>query len=90
MSTLDKIKKTGQRVAKHERQLALRKIKERKAQTRHKIQLGGLVVKAHLSQYPKDIILGALIDVQERLAKEPGIEMYYQSKGQAAFMEYIN
>jgi hypothetical protein len=38
--------KAEQKVARLERNLALEKIKTRKAETRQKIELGGLVVKA--------------------------------------------
>ena len=88
MDTKDEIKKTEQRLARLECQLARDKIKERKADTRRKIEFGGLVIKAKMDVYPKDIILGALIYAKEQLEKEAGTKMLYQSKGHAAFMGY--
>lgn len=82
------IKKKEQLVAKFERQLALLKMKERKRDTRKKIELGGLVVKAKMHGYPKSIILGALIDALEQLENNPGAESLFHSKGEAAFMGY--
>ncbi|GEM_PF-1246484 len=82
------IKKQQQLVAKLERQLALLKIKERKRDTRKKIELGGLVVKAKMDGYPKSIILGALIDALEQIENNDGALSLFQSKGEAAFMGY--
>ncbi len=86
METNDKIKKKSQEVAKLERKLALEKIKKRKAETRRKIELGGLVVKANMDAYSKDIVLGALVHAEQELKKEGGTKLLYQSIGQAAFM----
>jgi hypothetical protein len=82
------IKKQEQLVAKLERQLALLKMKERKRDTRKKIELGGLVVKAKMDGYPKSIILGALIDALEQIENSDGASALFQSKGEAAFMGY--
>lgn len=44
--------------------------KERKLDTRNKIELGGLVIKAklgYLKENHKDIILGALIDAYNKI-----------------------
>ncbi len=82
------IAQQGQRVHRLERNLALVKIKERKAETRRKIELGGLVVKATLDRFSKAVILGALLDAMEQLEREPGTRLLFQSKGEAAFMGY--
>lgn len=83
-----KIKKQTQLVAKLERQLALLKLKERKQDTRRKIKLGGLVVKAKMDRLPKAMILGALIDALEQIETNDGAAALFQSKGEAAFMGY--
>jgi len=87
MGTRSQLKKKSQEIAKLERHLALGKIKKRKAETRRKIEWGGLVVKANMDGYAKDIILGALIHAENELKKEGGAILLYQSIGQAAFME---
>ena len=88
METNKKIKKTAQEIARLERKLALDKIKKRKAETRRKIELGGLVVKAKMDHLPKDIILGALISARKEIEKEATAKTLYQSVGQSAFMRY--
>ena len=84
-----KIKKQNQLLAKFERQLAFLKMKERKRDTRKKIELGGLVIKAKMDGYPKSVILGALIDALEQIENNAGAESLFQSKGEAAFMGYL-
>ena len=88
MPTLDEIKMQQQIVARLERRLALQKIKKRKAETRRKIELGGLVVKAQMDQYSKAIILGALLDALENLKRDKTYQTVYRSKGEAEFMGY--
>lgn len=87
MSTLEAIKKQERAIARLERELALQKIKERKADARNKIELGGLVIKSQMHRYPKVIILGALLDALEHLQKDEGHHTLYKAKGEAAFME---
>lgn len=89
-SHIDKIKNQNQLVARLERQLAFLKIKERKRDTRKKIELGGLVIKANMHGYTKAVILGALIDALEQLENNAGTEALFQSKGEAAFMGYLS
>jgi len=88
MQTLEAIKKTKQSIARLERNLALDTIKARKAETRRKIEFGGLVVKAKLDGFSKDVILGALMSAKEAIEGEAGAKALYQSKGQAAFMGF--
>ena len=63
------------------------KAKYRKGETRRKIELGGLVVKAGLDQEPKDVILGGMISASESLKNEPGTRELYKSKGARAFLK---
>lgn len=42
----------------------------RKAETRRKIQLGGLIVKAGLEEEPSNILLGLLCDAKNNLSHE--------------------
>ena len=88
MQTQNKINKKTQTIAKLERQLILEKIKERKKQTRRKIELGGLVIKAEMDQFPKDIILGALINARKEIQNDADIESLFQFIGNNSFMKY--
>ena len=58
----------------------------RKADTRRKIEWGGLVVKAGLDGEAKDVILGGLISLAENL-NEPGTRALFKSKGMQAFLK---
>jgi len=88
METLEAIKKQQQKVVRFERNLALEKIKARKKETRRKIEFGGLVVKANMDRYSKVVVLGALIDAFDNLSRDEAVKTLFQSKGEAAFMEY--
>jgi hypothetical protein len=57
---------------------------ERKRDTREKIQLGGLVVKAGLRDIDKAVILGALLEAAERL-KDQSVRARYEARGKEAF-----
>lgn len=88
MNTHHKITKIKQTLTRLERKLALEKIKKRKADTHRKIEFGGLVIKAKMDQFPKDVILGALLHAMEQLKNEDGSKELFQSKGHAAFMKF--
>lgn len=87
MDSTHKLKKKAQQLAALERNLALEKVKKRKAETRRKIELGGLVIKARMDLYSKDVILGALVHSSQELKREVGTKLLYQSLGQSVFME---
>ncbi|HEY2566755.1 MAG TPA: conjugal transfer protein TraD [Candidatus Aquirickettsiella sp.] len=89
METQNKINKKTQIIARLERKLLIDKVKERKKQTQRKIELGGLVIKAEMDKFPKDIILGALISARKEIQKNPDTKSLFQSIGNAAFMEYL-
>ena len=65
--------------------------KERKLDTRNKIELGGLVINAKLSylqESHKEVILGALIDVYNKIHDPSSGEhqfQFYQQLGAEAF-----
>ncbi|SQU01425.1 conjugal transfer protein TraD [Escherichia coli] len=54
-------------------ELARAREAERKADTRHKIQLGGLVIKAGFGDVDEAVILGALLDAAKRLNGPDGL-----------------
>ena len=65
--------------------LASEKHRDRKKETRRKIELGGLVVKAQLDHLPKSVILGALEGVRFEIENDPNALAFYEQKGEAAF-----
>lgn len=61
-------------------------MQDRKSDTRDKIQLGGLIVKAGIRSLDKAVILGALIDLSEAIkANDEARILYYKKKGEDAF-----
>ena len=87
MSLPSKINKQEQLVARLENELAREKLKKRKADTRRKIEFGGLVIKAEMADLPKDVILGALIKAKESLDNEEGAYTLFESAGKQAFLK---
>ena len=90
MVTANEIKKHMQKIARLERTLALQKMKQRKQDTRRKIEFGGLVIKAKMDKYSKSIILGALIEAVENLKSDTNYKILLQTKGEAAFMGFTD
>jgi CO/xanthine dehydrogenase FAD-binding subunit len=57
----------------------------RKADTYRKIQLGGLVIKAGVSDEDPAVILGALVAAMKELAADPTARARYKALGDACF-----
>ena len=49
------------------------KLKERKARTRHLIEVGGLVAKANLDTLPTNTLYGAMLSLNKKLDDNPDI-----------------
>ncbi len=49
-----------------------KRLEERRADANRKIQLGGLVIKAGLSDLPSNVLLGLLIEARERI-RDPDV-----------------
>ena len=59
--------------------------KDRKKDTREKIQFGGLIVKAGLRYEKRALLLGGLIDVARRLQADEGERSRLMKIGAEAF-----
>lgn len=57
----------------------------RKRDTREKIELGGLIVKAGLRHEQRAVLLGALIDLAHRLKADDGERARLKAIGAEAF-----
>lgn len=57
----------------------------RKKDTREKIELGGLIVKAGLRFEKRALLLGALIELQQRLKSDDGLRARLTATGAEAF-----
>ena len=73
-----KLEQKKNRLAAEEMRL---KLKERKARTRHLIELGGLVVKADLHYLPTNTLYGALFSLSEALDKDNDIRHKWTKTG---------
>ena len=87
MTMLKQIQKEKQKLARCENSLALEKLKKRKAHTRRKIELGGLVIKSGMSIYNKSVILGALIQGLQLIERDFSYQDFFESVGKKSFLE---
>jgi hypothetical protein len=60
-------------LARLERMMRSKTSDARKRDTRDKIELGGLIVKAGLRYERRALLLGALLDLKQRLEAEPDL-----------------
>jgi hypothetical protein len=87
MTFLKQIEKEKQLIARCEKDLVLEKLKKRGADTRRKIQLGGLVIKAGMDGFNKSVILGALADAMQLIKNDISYIALFESKGDLLFLE---
>ncbi len=86
MDTSNQIKKQKQIIARDEKSLAMAKLKKRKADTRRKIELGGLVIKSGMSGYDKATILGALDYALSLIGQDKDYANLFTAKGNHLFI----
>ncbi len=86
MTTLKQIKKEQQHIARCEQSLALEKLKKRRSDTRRKIELGGLVIKAGMDGFNKSFILGALDYAVELIGKDEVYRVLFEARGEKLFL----
>ena len=60
---IDELEQLTQKIAKQTQHLASLKYRARKADTREKIMLGGLVKKANCHTLPKAVLLGTAVSI---------------------------
>ena len=87
MRLSESIKKTEITLAKLERNLSLEKINQRKQDTRRKIEMGGLVIKAEMDLYPKDVILGALLQAKKQIEQAEENRRLFEVIGKTKFLK---
>ena len=89
VSVMQVISQLKEKVERNKRKLQkqemLIKMRERKARTRHLIELGGLIQKADIGHLPSDMLLGALLSLRKQLDQDPPITSIWQSIGSDAF-----
>lgn len=70
-----------------ERTLAMEKMKKRRAETRRKIEFGGLVVKAGLDGFNKAVVLGVLVHAQQLITNDENQLALFESLGEKNFLD---
>lgn len=81
------LKRAKQKANKMQLAVARLTEKERKLDAHKKIQFGGLVIKAGMNKYSKNVILGALIDAFYNIQNDKAALSFYKAKGDKAFLE---
>lgn len=87
MTTHHQIIKQQQQVARCEKSLAIEKLKKRKADTRRKIELGGLVIKSGMDAYNKSVILGSLTHVSQLIREDEYYLKLFEFIGNTIFLK---
>ena len=73
-------------MARCEKSLAFEKLKKRRADTRRKIELGGLVIKSGMDGFNKSVILGALSHAMQLIENDENYLPLFESVGDALFL----
>ncbi len=82
INLIEKRKKTlEQRMNKLKAMEASLNVQERKQRTRRLIELGGLVLKAHLADWDSNTLFGALLFIKEREADPQQLESWTHKGG---------
>lgn len=85
--SIDKaIKAEQQKIARLERSLAFEQNKKRRADTRKKIEFGGLVIKSAMNSWNKSIILGALTHAMQLIEEDEKYLTLFESIGDNLFI----
>ena len=87
MTTHEQIIKQQQGIARCEKSIALDKLKKRRADTRRKIEFGGLVVKAGMDGFNKSVILGALDYVLKLIEQDDSYKNLFEARGNVLFLD---
>jgi hypothetical protein len=66
------------------------RVTERKQDTRHKIQLGGLIVKAGLGEEDKALILGILLEAKKAMETSKIEKSHFLAIGKSAFEQHVS
>ena len=91
MNTARKLYQTKAKIYRLNLQYARLRMLERKQDTRRKIQLGGLIIKAGLQEEPAAVLLGLLLEAKENMRSKENKKIgdkkreHYRLVGDIAF-----
>lgn len=87
MDIHDEIIRQKQTIARCEKLIALEKLKKRRADTRRKIELGGLVIKVGLDGLNKSVVLGAISYAKQLIDSDESYILLFESIGDSLFLQ---
>lgn len=87
METAERMIQQKQFIARQEKLLAQEKLKKRRADTRRKIEYGGLVIKSAMNIYNKSVVLGALTHALQLINQDENYLTLFESIGDNLFLE---
>lgn len=80
-------KKIKKQIHNLEHQLASSREQRRKQETRRKIQLGGLIVKAELDKLDRAALYGALLELKQMIEKDENLIKKFAENGKIFFKD---
>ena len=83
-----KLKRLEQRKNRYQQKISYTKSKQRKLETRRKIGLGGLIVKAEIDNWTISELLGLLLTGKQDAENDRDLKKIFQARGDRAFMKY--
>lgn len=86
MSINNKIVKQKQLIARCEKTHSLEQLKKRRADTRRKIEFGGLVIKSGMDAFNKSTILGSLHYALQLIEEDHTYKELFENKGDVLFL----
>jgi hypothetical protein len=86
MTINNKIAKQKQIIARCEKTHSIEQLKKRRADTRRKIEFGGLVIKSGMDAFNKSTILGALNHALELIEQNPTFKELFENRGDVLFL----
>lgn len=87
MKINNQITREKQFIVRCENSLALEKLKKRKADTRRKIELGGLIIKVGLNAFDKSTLLGGLDYIIQLIQLHPHYLAEFKLRGDILFTQ---
>lgn len=85
MKITEQIKRQNQQIARGEKLLQLERLKKRRTDTRRKIELGGLVIKAQMDAFNKAVILGVLDYAWTLIKEDADYQRLFEARGNNLF-----
>lgn len=87
MDITKQITRQKQIIHRDQKLLAVEKLRKRRADTKRKIELGGLIIKSGLGSFDKAILLGAFDYIQKAIVDSSEQRELFQQQGELIFLK---